>query len=416
MSFKEKKILVGGLGLSGQSLVRFYKKKGYKVDAFDYQVLAHPDCEQVFTKVSSINWGLYEKLVYSPGFKLDHPLLEKAKIEALPIEQEIEVGASSLKQTTIGITGTNGKTTVTTLIAHLLNYAEYPAKALGNIGKPLTDAVGDLEDEIVVLELSSFQLDALKTPFLDQALLLNIEPDHLDRYSSYKAYQDSKLSIQNLIKPSGTFHTTQSIQEQYSDQIIANKVHLFDSLCINDFCEHGNGLIESNVLAACAVCLELGVTVEQIKRGLAAFKGLTHRLEKIAHFKEVEFINDSKATNPASVIAAIGRLTGPIRLILGGQDKGLDFSPLVAYLTGKVCKVYLIGQMQSQLKDKLGPHVDYSLCDSLLEATQQAFFDAKPMDQVVLSPGCSSFDMFKNFEHRGKVFKEIVEQIKGENL
>lgn len=419
---KKKNILILGMGKSGQSLAHFFHQKEDQVFGFDdfAQENTYQNFCPIYNKIDQVDFSKIDCLATSPGIKETHPVYELAKKHHVPILGEIEVGARFIKNRCVGITGTNGKSTTTSLIAHLIQASGQKARAIGNIGIPITSIINELDpEEILVIELSSYQIDQLITPFLELGVILNISEDHLDRYKTLERYAHSKFNIQKFIKKEGAFIFQKELQERWGNEIYFDEKICYDqpsSLSDFFFKEYPHfGPIESqNYLAALTVCHRLGFDYEKVAMGIQSFKGLEHRLEYVMKRKGISFYNDSKATNIEAVIKAVTSFEKPLILIMGGDDKGLDYSCLKAYFLDKVKHICVIGKVKEKMAETFGADFDTHLFSSLEEATKKAYELAESGDAILLSPGSSSFDMFKNFEHRGKFFKEVVQQLEGE--
>lgn len=381
-----KKVAIIGMGISGESAHALLKKK-YETVCFD-QKLGNDHLPYDFTG--------FEFAVLSPGIPSTHQLVQCLEKQGIPIISEIELAFRYLQgRTIIGITGTNGKTTVTQMIAHCLNFLGIKAHAVGNVGRPLTDAID--EEGVLVVELSSFQLERTFTPALDIAILLRIAPDHLDRYASFKEYADAKARIATLIKPNGHLIVNRDVTKLYPylpfEQVVGFK----------------------NEEAVLAALKYFDKTALEINQALATFRTAPHRIEWVKEINGVNFYNDSKATNVDSVLYALKSMRGPIYLIAGGKHKGSPYTPLRPYLEEKVEKMFLIGEAAEQMAQELHSSVSIHVSEYLDKAIEQAFKEAPPGSSILLSPGCSSYDQFKNYEERGNHFKQLVQEIGSSN-
>lgn len=418
----QKKILIFGLGLSGRALIDFYSKKNLPFIVFDDRANPNDHPFTVYDQIKDLPFDELSLIAYSPGIIKTHPLFMEANKRDLPMISEVEVGLKALNRPCMGITGTNGKSTTTLLLAHLLNALNHPALALGNIGIPLTQKVLEITHEEVVLELSSFQIDDLKAPYLKKAFLLNIEEDHLDRYHTFEAYKKSKLSIQNLLVPEGEFFIEKNVFEKYQKEITFKNVTLFDAELEKLYPKYKKELsslsyhFKLNLAAALKGLESFHLDRDLLLEAAFNFKHLAHRFEHVATHQGIEFINDSKATNLSAVISALQSFHQPVKLIMGGSDKGLDFSKLLPYFMNKVEKIYAIGEVQSQLQEQLGKHIQTETFASLEDAVHSAYKEVSRAKTILLSPATASYDMFKNFEHRGDEFKRIVHQLIGEKV
>ncbi len=403
------KILVIGLGISGKSAARFLLFKKENVLAVDKKIIFDEellDLKQngldIKNENEEIDFFQIKMVVISPGISLNHFLVAKALNNNIEVIGEIELGFRYLKNRVVAITGTNGKTTTTTLISHVFNSANFKAKALGNIGTPLTSyLLNPDDDEIIILELSSFQLETLNSKKIDSAIILNITEDHLDRYESFSEYAKTKCNIKNLLKKDGKLFVTKELLSEFSEMLQTdNTIEIIEN-DIND--------------AALKVCLDWKINSQIIHESFKNFKALKHRIELVGNINGISFYNDSKATNVYSVLYAIKKLEKDIILIVGGLDKGLSYTIWDKAFIGKVKHIFAIGQSAEKIRNEL-KNFDVEILNSLELAVIKAKEIAKENDKIVLSPGCSSFDMFKNYEHRGEEFKRYVEKVvKGEN-
>lgn len=378
-------------------------------------------------------------MVISPGVPTDSEIVKKAFERKIEVISEIEFASMFCKGKIIAITGTNGKTTTTSLIGHLLTIAGLSNYVAGNIGNAFSNVADKImQDEYAVLEVSSFQLDLIKNfkPYI--ASILNITPDHLNRYdndvtkyakSKQRIYEnqhekdfviinkDSDLLIQNLNKINSKvfwFSTKQTLDEGcflLNDEIVFKEKNDVKFICTkNDILIKGEHNIQ-NSMCAIIVGKILSIPNDKIIEALRTFKGVEHRIEFIRSINGISFYNDSKATNVDSVIVALKSFDTPILLILGGQDKGNDYSLIKDLVKQKVKKIYAIGESADKIVNYFSDIVEVQKCEDIQEVVNQTLKDAKENDVVLLSPACASFDMFNNYEHRGKVFKEIVNKL-----
>ena len=387
-----EKVAVIGMGRSGKSAASLLKNKGYQVVCFDQTV-----SEGILSDGLPYDFTNFKFAVLSPGVPSSNLLVQLLERQEIEIISEIELALRFLPQTKtiVGITGTNGKTSVTQMITHCLNFFGIKAIALGNVGTPLTEMI--LEEGVFVVELSSFQLERTASRSLDVAVLLRITPDHLDRYPSFVAYAEAKIRIADMVKEEGMFILHRDTARMFPH------IH-FDK-------QIGRGDYTENEQAAIAALSYFGKTSLEVRKALSTFKAPPHRMEWIREINGIHFYNDSKATNIDSVLYALKSMSGPIHLIVGGKHKGSPYTPWKPFLEEKVEKVYLIGEAATQIAYDLNGSVSMHVCNYLERAIELAFKEAKPGDKIVLSPGCSSFDQFKNYEERGLRFKQLVEQI-----
>jgi UDP-N-acetylmuramoylalanine--D-glutamate ligase len=335
-----------------------------------------------------------EVLVKSPGVPREAPLVAEAERRGLPIWSEVELGYRLLRPRLVGVTGTNGKTTTTELLGAILG-----VPTAGNVGRALTDLDGEVEPgALVVCELSSFQLEDVHELACEVAVLLNLEPDHLDRHGSFEAYRDAKLRIferarvKVVPRGSGLAGIEFSADDELPAEPLIRGAHN-----------------RENAAAATAAARALGVPDEQIARALETFPGVPHRLEPVGEVDGVRYVNDSKATNVAAALRALAAYaTEPVHLILGGSRKGEDFAPLAAAIGPNVRSVHLIGETAAELAAAIPrAHEDGDL------GTALAHVEARPGDVVLLSPACASYDQFRDFEARGEEFRRLVQNLTG---
>lgn len=415
-----KKVLVLGLGISGKSVVQYLLQKKVTVIGVDKEEKNISDLGIAFFNENdkNIHHLLQEidTLIKSPGIPWNHPLVEQAKEKNIEILSEMEIAFQALrekKSRVFGITGSNGKTTTTALTTHILNCAGKKAIACGNIGQPLLSQI-DQNADIFVVELSSYQIETLKCPILDKALILNITPNHLERYSSFEAYAKAKLHIESLLKPNGQFFVQEKVYENFKKDISAPL--FFPKLQIDETIagifplryRDGNFSHEyENFQAAFALCKEI-LTEKQFWEAATTFVKPPHRLEFVRKWKGVTFINDSKATSVDAVIKGINSIPGNLLLIAGGIDKGSSYKVWGDLFKDKVRKVLLIGRAQDKIYEELSSLLDVEKVGTLQDAVKRACVYAKEGETVLLSPGCSSYDQFQNFEQRGDFFKNLV--------
>jgi UDP-N-acetylmuramoylalanine--D-glutamate ligase len=341
-------------------------------------------------------------VVKSGGVPNEAPLVAGALARRIPIWSDAEVGYRILPNPLVGVTGTNGKTTTTALLAEMLG-----APAAGNIGLALCALDGEVEPERpIVCELSSFQLEYVDAFRPRVAVLLNLEPDHLDRHGTFEAYRAAKLRV---------------FENQRADDVAvlprgfervpgaARRVEFTagDPLPAEPLLRGRHN--RENAAAATAAARALGVADEDIARGLAMFRGVEHRLEVVGDIGRVTFVNDSKATNVGATLRALEAYADrQVHLILGGRGKGQEFRPLAEAIGANVARAYLIGEAAPELDAALRGRVDLVQCETLERALGAASAAAEPGDVVLLSPACASFDQFRDFEHRGDEFKQLV--------
>lgn len=416
----EQTILVFGLSVSGKAAAAFLLKKGNSVIGVDQNWAALRKSDEiraldleVFDETVSLS-GV-SQIILSPGIPLTHPLIQRALSLGIEVIGELELAFRHLSNPCIGITGSNGKTTTTLLIAHILNAAGLKARALGNVGVSLSSYLEHPDQrEILIVEMSSFQLESLTYKGLDAALILNITPNHLDRYRSMEEYARAKISIQERLKPHGTFFVSRQVEKEYGSLLKDHEFFERDPLAEFIRKEYTQlGIPEENVQAAFSICRLWGASFEQMTQGLTTFQKPPHRIEWVATRGGVAFYNDSKATTPEAVKHAVNLLDGPLILIVGGKDKGSSYHSWVGSFPGKVKHVIGYGAAADKIESELAPFISFAKTPLFRDAVDMAIGLSRQGDKVVLSPGCSSYDQFSSYEKRGDAFKEqILEKVK----
>jgi len=431
--FAGKRYAVLGLARSGLATVRALLASGAQVSAWDSREEPRQQVQAEFGErlvladpVTADLTGL-DGVIVSPGVPLNrHPIAEAAARFGVPIIGDIEIfaqaRASLPDHRVVGITGTNGKSTTTALVHHLLQQGGVPSLMGGNIGLPILgqDPLPPNEHGagVYVLELSSYQIDITLSLDCDVAVLLNVTPDHLDRYGSFEAYVASKARLFGM-QGVGRFAIVDHRAE--IDQDILREAPEGQPFKFIDGVELPGNQAEwpslqgphnrANAAAAAATVRHLGLSEEVIEAGLKTFRGLPHRMERVAEAGGVLFINDSKATNPASAapaLAAFPPAPAPrIHWILGGLPKGDDLDECAPFF-GHVAAAYTIGDAGPRFAELLEPHVTVHRSEMMCEAIRQAIEAARPGDVVLLSPACASFDQFRDYEARGDAFRQIV--------
>ncbi len=423
------KILVIGLGKSGLAAYELLYNEGNEVVGVDDNAAL---VEKLTLEGKNVHRNPavqdFDRIILSPGVPPANFFYQEAVRLGKEIVGEAELALSRLKNPCAAITGTNGKTTVTLLVEHILKASGKKAKALGNVGTPLTSYLKEHDSrDIIVLELSSFQLETMKTPVIDAGIILNITPDHLDRYTTMEEYALAKCRMQDLIKLGGSFWVHQSLVQEFRPLLKSNyQTYGTDSQsdCWTDKMSLMTGeKIETilpiryrslgdheseNVLAAWIICKTFGVGPETFVAALETFKKPAHRIEFVASLNGVDFFNDSKGTNIDATIKAVEAMKGKVILIAGGVDKGSSYQPWKKSFAGKVKTVVAIGQAASKIAQELAPEFEVEIVSTLEDAVQRACAGAKAGEIVLLSPGCSSYDMFRDYAHRGDEFKKFV--------
>ena len=405
-----RRALVVGLARSGLAAATALAQRGVQVVAADRS----PDVDvgrlgglgvelRLGTEEEALLEGV-ELVVKSPGVPAESALVAGARSRGIPVWSEVELGYRLLPAGArlIGVTGTNGKTTTTELLGAILRSAGRPVELAGNVGRALTDAaLTTAEGSWIVCELSSFQLEDVHTLACDVAVLLNLEPDHLDRHGTFDAYRDAKLRIferaRAKVVPRG--FGIDGIEFSADDQLPAEP--LIPG-------RHNR----ENAAAATAAARVAGVPDDAIAEALRMFPGVPHRLELVRELRGVRWVNDSKATNTAAARRGAAAYDAPLRLILGGSLKGEDFNPFVRDLPASVRSIYLVGAASDELADALdAAGRQYARAGDLATAVSRAAADAEPGDVVLLSPACASYDQFANFEERGDTFRRLVDEL-----
>lgn len=421
-TWRGKRYAVLGLARSGMATVAALVAGGAEVVAWDSNEAARAGVSGVtIADPEAIDLAGFDGLVVSPGVPLNrHPVAAKARAAGTPIIGDIELfaqaRASLPPHKVVGITGTNGKSTTTSLIHHILDAAGIPARLGGNIGKPILGEEPLPEGGVYVLELSSYQIDLTSSLDCDVAILLNITPDHLDRYAGFAGYAASKARLFAMQSPdhAAIIGIGDAASAAIARSLSARGEHLTKiapGVCMDQsrWPSLQGPHNAQNALAAISACQALGVPEEAIDRGLRSFTGLAHRMERIATINGVAFINDSKATNPESTAPALAAFER-IHWILGGQAKTDDLDACAPHF-GHVVRAYTIGEAGPRFAAILQPHLPVEQSGTLAAAVGAAAARARPGETVLLSPACASFDQFRDFEDRGDQFRAAVEAL-----
>jgi UDP-N-acetylmuramoylalanine--D-glutamate ligase len=450
MELKNKRVLVVGLGKSGLSAAMFLRAKGARVTVSDTRsavALAHeiPALLEAGIMVESGGHGLLtfrrqDLIVVSPGVPMDTPEVQQTKSFGMPVIGELELASRFLQGQVVAITGANGKTTTTTLVGKILSDAGVPTLVGGNIGLPVIDLVAKSTPETVsVLEVSSFQLETVEEFHPRIAVILNITPDHLDRHGSFESYVAAKERIfarqgaGDALVLNADDRVTQMCAARAKSEVfwfsgtkaVRRGAFVRDGVIV--WVEKEGGVTEpvmpvaeihlkgahnvENVLAAVCAARLATIPAESIRASVAAFRAVEHRLELVRKVNGVEFYNDSKATNVDAAMKAVASFGGRIHLILGGKDKDSDYGAMSELLQERVKAVYTIGTAAEKIERQLHGVVKMVQAATMQTAVQEAAKAAVAGDVVLLSPACSSFDQFENYEHRGRVFREIVNEL-----
>ncbi|HEY6413359.1 MAG TPA: UDP-N-acetylmuramoyl-L-alanine--D-glutamate ligase [Edaphobacter sp.] len=450
MDLKNKRVLVVGLGKSGISAALFLRRQGARVTVSDSRsavALAKeiPALLEAGIMVESGGHGLLtfrrqDLIVVSPGVPMDTPEVKQVVGFGLPVIGELELASRYLRGQVVAITGSNGKTTTTTLVGKILGDGGLPTLVGGNIGLPVIDLVEKSSPETTsVLEVSSFQLETIEQFHPKIAVVLNITPDHLDRHGSFEAYAAAKTRItenqsaDDFLVLNGEDKATQMVALKTKAKIFwfSGRRPIKQGAFVHGesivFLGREGGKAEpvmpvaeiplkgahnvENVLAAVCVARLAGVSAETIRATVRAFKAVEHRLELVKSLRGVEFYNDSKATNVDAAMKAVASFPGGVHLILGGKDKNSDYGLMAELLKERVKAVYTIGSAAEKIERQLAGVVKMESAGTLQVAVAQAAVAAVSGDVVLLAPACSSFDQFDNYEHRGQVFRQLVSEL-----
>ena len=442
-----KRVLVVGLARTGVATSLFCAARGGRVTATDSR--RETDIGQAIVSLRSAGVALelgghqektflaQDLIIPSPGVPADAPPLQVARAQGVTIWSEIELADRFLNGRLIGITGSNGKTTTTALIGHILQDSGFATLVAGNIGTPLIGCVEETRDDTVtVAELSSFQLELIETFRPDISVFLNLTPDHLDRHHTLEAYGAAKArlfknqtqhdaAVLNADDPATTQYAPQRplvywfsrkqrvAQGAYvrgEEIVFRNDGHEEVVLKPEEIPLAGAHNLE-NVLAAVAATRLAGASAQSVAKAIRSFAGVAHRLEFVAEFGGVRYYNDSKATNVDATLKALDSFPGRILIILGGKDKGSDYTVLQKPLREKAILALLIGAAAEKIETQIAGSVAIERAGTIERAVETASHAARPGDIVLLAPACASFDQFENYEHRGRIFKNLVKQL-----
>ena len=419
-----------GMGRSGRALLQLFDQKNIVYSCYDdIQKTGYESFEKAKARIHALKEKL--TIAVSPGIKPSHPLMQEALLQGCPIVTEIDIAFQFLEKKLppfIGVTGTNGKTTVVEFLSFALSSIGIRSEAVGNIGLPLVERLFLQKEplpEVFVIELSSFQLEYTKLCPLRGAAYLNFAPDHLDWHGTLEEYHKAKSSIFSHVDPSGvcllhtsvpsldiphmTFSTTTATDIGTDGEIVFYKGTSLGTLPAP---LRGKLLHDTeNFLASCGLLVPLYLSYEQVKTSWEAFQKGPHRIQLIDTINTVSFWDDSKATNISSTEAAVLFLEGPIVLIAGGVHKGFSYLSWKDVFKGRVKAIVAIGQAKPALVQDLTPDYPVIEASTFSEAFEKAVSLAPPNSHVLLSPGCSSFDMFANYKERGDTFQKLVKSL-----
>ena len=437
----DKNVVIVGLGVTGLSCVHYLKALGHNLTVmdsrdeppgFDELKAKYPNIECIFGGFDRERLLAADEIILSPGIAMANEDIQAAIASGVPVKGDVALFSEAAKAPIIAITGSNGKSTVTTLVGDMAECAGLNVGVGGNLGIPALDLL-EQDRQLYVLELSSFQLETTENLNAHCAVILNITEDHMDRYPEKMAYLQAKQRVfrgakyvainDDEVLSQPLMSTTmkaihfglQADLNKYSIIERAEKQYLakgFDALlAVNELKVSGEHN-QSNVLAAMALASSVGIPTQAMLDALKSFKGLPHRCQHVRTLDDVDYINDSKGTNPGAVVTAISSLgknaTGKVILIAGGESKGADFSPMRRALS-EYCKlVILFGRDAEEIGKITTPLVESVTVDSFEQSVKFAYESAEPGDVVLLSPGCASFDMFKNYQQRGEAFERLV--------
>jgi len=445
------RVVVAGAARSGVALARFLLSRGAKVTISDQRQARDlgPEVAALGQEGAGFEFGRHDETTFtsadlvtvSPGVPLAIAPIAAARKAGVRVVAEVEVASWFLEGTMIGITGSNGKSTTTSLAGHILARAGRNAVACGNLGTPLIDMVeDDSPDRLYVVELSSFQLEGIETFRPHIAVLLNLSPDHQDRYPDMPAYYAAKARI--FMNQAASDH---AVLNQDDPQVLARtrgiaaRRHQFSrggGVIEGAYVRDGRDIIlvensrptavmplsdvplfgvhnQENVLAAILAARLCGIAADQAAEGVRSFRGLPHRLERVRDLDGVAWFNDSKATNVGAVAPSVRSFPGGIVLIMGGKDKGGAFAGLATVVRERVTTLILLGQAKESIAQQIGPVVRTVLVEGMEEAVPAARAAAAPGGVVLLAPGCASFDQYPGFEARGDHFRRLVLALKG---
>lgn len=440
MNFENKNILICGAGISGTSVATLLHKSNGQITIYDNRDF-NLDLDFSYKKIigTKPNVSQYDLIVVSPGIPIWLDFLVEAKEKGIKILGEIEIANYFITGRIIGITGTNGKTTTTTLIGEILKKKYSDVRVVGNIGDPLSSHVLDSdEDTIFVIELSSYMLETIEKFRCNVSIILNVTEDHIERHKTFENYYNCKKRIfenstdedfiilnwddenlRNIFNGNNVSYVSlQNINHE------KNSVYINSNIIMANFNGIGREIMPTsdvqilgnhnlyNIMVSIFTSLIFDIDIHTIKSAIREFKGVEHRIEFVMTINGVDFYNDSKATNVDASIMAIKSMKKPTVLLLGGSDKGIPFDELFKY-TDIIKHMVLLGDTKYILEETAKRHdyFDYTIATSFKNAIEISKDKAVSGDVVLLSPACASFDSFKNFAHRGDVFKEIVSNL-----
>ncbi|MGH8373041.1 MAG: UDP-N-acetylmuramoyl-L-alanine--D-glutamate ligase, partial [Gammaproteobacteria bacterium] len=436
------KTLIVGLGKTGLSCARFLAARGVEIAVTDSR--EHPpgltDLRNEMPDAAVFVGGFSEaalhhadQLIVSPGVAISTPFVIKARAMGIPILGDIELFARHVHAPVIAVTGSNGKSTVTTLVGTMAGQAGREVRVGGNLGTPALELIREQEPDLYVLELSSFQLEVTESLHCASATVLNVSPDHMDRYATVQEYAAAKARVfrrcdvavvnrdDTVVRGMGqdaarrvSFGLDAPQPDDYGIVTHDGRRWLVHGdarlLAADQLRVHGDHNLV-NVLAALALGGAAGLPMPSMLAAVKQFRGLPHRMEFITRVNDVDWYDDSKATNVGATVAAVAGLGGPLVLIAGGDGKGQDFAPLATALLGKTRTVILLGKDAAAIEAAIAGRIPVQHVKDMPAAVRAAARVAQAGDRALLSPACSSLDMFENFEHRGRVFAQAARRL-----
>lgn len=445
MNYKNKNILVIGLGTSGKSAVEFFIDKGANVFVYDDNKQAVKEMINIYlvnelTLNDKAIFNSLELAILSPGVSIYHEIVKQCQLFGIKVISELELGVNNINGKILAITGSNGKTTTVSLLKHILTTAGKKCILAGNIGSPLTSFASPVK-KTYILEVSSFQLESANIK-PNISAILNLSENHLDRHFSFREYAETKCKIfsNQTKKDILVLNADDEYLKKFDEKNIKPKIIWFSAksiingMCVinENICLKNKNIIKricpvsslflkgehnlSNALCAITFAIKMGIKPKYIELALKTFKGVEHRIEFVKQIKGIEFFNDSKSTTARATEISVSSFIKPIILILGGSDKGINYDEMVKKIGGKIKLAILTGQISEKLKNSFDKNlmINYIVKKDFFEALATAYEKAESGDVVLLSPATASFDCFRNFEERGKAFKSFVEGINEE--
>ncbi|MBD3178763.1 MAG: UDP-N-acetylmuramoyl-L-alanine--D-glutamate ligase [Candidatus Latescibacteria bacterium] len=443
--YSNSKILVLGLARSGIAAMKLLRAEGADVTGADENsgLQLPADTGDADIRLGPFSSRLLEgcnQVILSPGIPTSHPIVREAARRSIPVISELELGFRFVKQEVIAVTGTNGKSTTVSMLEAVLNEGGHRAIAAGNIGRPVCSVVQDAGgDDILVLEVSSFQLETISSFKPRVAGILNMTPDHLDRYDTVADYYRAKERILincdsdssflynaadsrcgalaakfpgTLLPFSSAGGLSDGVQLRGDEIVVMENSRVSEEIMnLSELMVVGIHNVE-NSMAAIAAARYLGVGGIQCRDALSRFRGLEHRMEKIRTLDGVDYYNDSKATNVEAAVMSLRGMPSPVNLIAGGLDKGSDYSKLLS-VSGNIRNIVLIGEAAGLIEEAVAGSIPVRRAGSMSEAVEICRSLSEPGSTVVLSPACASFDMYRDFRERGDRFREAVEALEG---